>query len=63
MNLVTRWSVARPWRTVQLWAVLVLVSMPLAFMLTSNLKAGGFTNPRGNAGPGFCRAFSGRKTL
>jgi len=47
MNLVTRWSVARPWRTVQLWVVLVLVSMPLAFMLTNNLKAGGFTNPRG----------------
>jgi putative drug exporter of the RND superfamily len=47
MNFVTRWAVARPWRTVALWLVVVAVSMPLSMMLAQNLKAGGFTNPRG----------------
>ena len=47
MNLVTRWAVARPWRTVSLWLVVVAVSLPLSMMLAQSLKAGGFTNPRG----------------
>jgi len=50
MNLVTRWAVARPWRTVGLWLVVVAVSLPLALLLTNDLKAGGFTNPRGEGG-------------
>lgn len=47
MFALTQQSIAHPWRTVVLWLVLVAISLPFALQLAGQLKAGGFSNPRG----------------
>jgi RND superfamily putative drug exporter len=49
MTFVTRLSTARPWVVIVGWLVLVGLSLPLALMLPSQLKAGGFSDPRGES--------------
>lgn len=48
MTALTRAALRRPKTTIALWAVIVALSIPFALQLEHALKAGGFSNPRGD---------------
>lgn len=48
MTRLTRAALRRPKTTIALWAVVVALCFPFALQLEHELKAGGFSNPRGD---------------
>ncbi|WP_405591002.1 MMPL family transporter [Streptomyces sp. NBC_01190] len=49
MNKLTAFSIARPKRVIAVWLLLLFVAAPFALQLEGALKAGGFSNPRGES--------------